>query len=118
MLAAIEQKRKALARMQLAARVKEDLKTVALGTSKINYLDPRITVAWCKLNEVRALAQPLLRTHCLPFRLCTAPALPCYHILHCSHAPWCSPTCRTRLHAQALGVCQACVCAPSQGQPV
>lgn len=26
---------------------KEDLKTVALGTSKINYLDPRITVAWC-----------------------------------------------------------------------
>ena len=27
-------------------QVKEDLKTVALGTSKINYLDPRITVAW------------------------------------------------------------------------
>jgi len=26
--------------------VKEDLKTVALSTSKINYLDPRITVAW------------------------------------------------------------------------
>lgn len=26
---------------------KEELKTVALGTSKINYLDPRITVAWC-----------------------------------------------------------------------
>lgn len=32
--------------------VKEDLKTVALGTSKLNYLDPRITVAWCKRNEV------------------------------------------------------------------
>lgn len=31
---------------------KEDLKTVALGTSKINYLDPRITVAWCKRQEV------------------------------------------------------------------
>ncbi|KAL6077821.1 DNA topoisomerase I [Balamuthia mandrillaris] len=27
---------------------KEELKTVALGTSKINYLDPRITAAWCK----------------------------------------------------------------------
>lgn len=26
--------------------------TVALGTSKINYMDPRITVAWCKRNEV------------------------------------------------------------------
>lgn len=33
-------------------QTKEDLKTVALGTSKINYLDPRITVAWCKRNEV------------------------------------------------------------------
>ncbi|KAE8775865.1 DNA topoisomerase 1 [Hordeum vulgare] len=31
---------------------KEDLKMVALGTSKINYLDPRITVAWCKTHEV------------------------------------------------------------------
>ncbi|PWA99650.1 DNA topoisomerase I alpha [Artemisia annua] len=31
---------------------KEDLKTVALGTSRINYLDPRITVAWCKRHEV------------------------------------------------------------------
>ncbi|GMN48571.1 hypothetical protein TIFTF001_017751 [Ficus carica] len=31
---------------------KEETKTVALGTSKINYLDPRITVAWCKRHEV------------------------------------------------------------------
>ncbi|KAK2463248.1 hypothetical protein APHAL10511_004903 [Amanita phalloides] len=27
-------------------------KEVALGTSKINYLDPRITAAWCKLHDV------------------------------------------------------------------
>ncbi|KAG6820739.1 hypothetical protein H0H93_012385 [Arthromyces matolae] len=27
-------------------------KEVALGTSKINYLDPRITVAWCKAQDV------------------------------------------------------------------
>ncbi|KAG6857680.1 hypothetical protein H0H87_004096 [Tephrocybe sp. NHM501043] len=27
-------------------------KEVALGTSKINYLDPRITVAWCKTQNV------------------------------------------------------------------
>jgi len=32
--------------------VKEDTKQVALGTSKINYMDPRITVAWCKSKEV------------------------------------------------------------------
>ncbi|KAI6157814.1 DNA topoisomerase I [Pisolithus tinctorius] len=27
-------------------------KEVALGTSKINYLDPRITAAWCKIHNV------------------------------------------------------------------
>lgn len=31
---------------------KEETKSIALGTSKINYNDPRITVAWCKRNEV------------------------------------------------------------------
>ncbi len=48
----IERKREMLAKMEINAKVKEDLKTVALGTSKINYLDPRITVAWCKVHEV------------------------------------------------------------------
>jgi DNA topoisomerase-1 len=38
--------------MEMDKKIKEDLKTVALGTSKINYLDPRITVAWCKRHEV------------------------------------------------------------------
>lgn len=33
-------------------QTKDDMKTIALGTSKINYLDPRITVAWCKRHEV------------------------------------------------------------------
>jgi DNA topoisomerase-1 len=32
---------------------KNDSKEFALGTSKTNYNDPRITVAWCKKNEVR-----------------------------------------------------------------
>jgi hypothetical protein len=39
-------------KMEMDKMIKEDLKTVALGTSKINYLDPRITVAWCKRHEV------------------------------------------------------------------
>ena len=37
-----------LAKLNANITVKDELKTVALGTSKINYLDPRITVAWCK----------------------------------------------------------------------
>ena len=39
-------------KMRLDMSVKDDLKTVALGTSKINYMDPRITVAWCKRHDV------------------------------------------------------------------
>ena len=31
---------------------KDRLKNVSLGTSKINYNDPRITIAWCKKHEV------------------------------------------------------------------
>ncbi|KAH8119571.1 hypothetical protein DFH11DRAFT_1723074 [Phellopilus nigrolimitatus] len=31
---------------------REEGKEVALGTSKINYLDPRITAAWCKHHDV------------------------------------------------------------------
>lgn len=45
--AKVAAKEAAITKLELSARVKEDLKTVALGTSKINYLDPRITVAWC-----------------------------------------------------------------------
>lgn len=41
-----------LAKLTSDMEMKEDLQTVALGTSKQNYLDPRITVAWCKANEV------------------------------------------------------------------
>jgi len=29
---------------------KDDEKDIALGTSKTNYNDPRISVAWCKQN--------------------------------------------------------------------
>ncbi|KAL9679527.1 hypothetical protein QQ045_017392 [Rhodiola kirilowii] len=39
-------------KLELDKDTKEQLKTVALGTSKINYLDPRISVAWCKRHEV------------------------------------------------------------------
>jgi DNA topoisomerase-1 len=48
----LTKKMQALQKAELAVAVKEDLKTVALGTSKINYMDPRITIAWCKRNEV------------------------------------------------------------------
>ena len=39
-------------KLKLDLRNKDENKEVALGTSKINYMDPRISVAWCKRNEV------------------------------------------------------------------
>lgn len=39
-------------KMELDLKHKDSNKDVALGTSKINYMDPRISVAWCKRNEV------------------------------------------------------------------
>ncbi|KAJ7532871.1 hypothetical protein O6H91_13G023500 [Diphasiastrum complanatum] len=48
----LDQNNQKMDKMKLDMRVKDDLKTVALGTSKINYMDPRITVAWCKRHEV------------------------------------------------------------------
>jgi len=37
-----------LKKWEIKKAEKDDLKTVALGTSKINYMDPRITAAWCQ----------------------------------------------------------------------
>lgn len=36
-----------LARLCTKATDKEENKQVALGTAKLNYLDPRISIAWC-----------------------------------------------------------------------
>eukprot|EP00922_Rhytidocystis_sp_ex-Travisia-forbesii_P025243 GHVS01037061.1.p1 GENE.GHVS01037061.1~~GHVS01037061.1.p1 ORF type:complete len:606 (+),score=83.30 GHVS01037061.1:223-2040(+) len=38
--------------MDLRIKMKHDNKTVALGTSKINYMDPRITVTFCKKYDM------------------------------------------------------------------
>ncbi|XP_069778297.1 DNA topoisomerase I, mitochondrial-like isoform X3 [Narcine bancroftii] len=37
-----------LKKLEVQATDREENKQIALGTSKLNYLDPRITVAWCK----------------------------------------------------------------------
>ncbi|XP_031755789.1 topoisomerase (DNA) I, gene 2 isoform X3 [Xenopus tropicalis] len=37
-----------LMRMEVQATDREENKQIALSTSKLNYLDPRISVAWCK----------------------------------------------------------------------
>lgn len=49
---ALEKLREQMAKLELQATDKEENKEIALGTSKLNYLDPRISVAWCKKNNV------------------------------------------------------------------
>lgn len=41
-----------ISKMELDLKHRDDNKEVSLGTSKINYMDPRITVAFCKRNEI------------------------------------------------------------------
>ncbi|XP_017544539.1 DNA topoisomerase I, mitochondrial isoform X3 [Pygocentrus nattereri] len=41
-----------LLKMEVQATDREENKQIALSTSKLNYLDPRISVAWCKNMEV------------------------------------------------------------------
>ncbi|XP_039619433.1 DNA topoisomerase I, mitochondrial isoform X1 [Polypterus senegalus] len=55
----VEKKRKAYKRckegvmkLMVQATDRQENKQIALGTSKLNYLDPRISVAWCKNTEV------------------------------------------------------------------
>merc|ERR1712133_44774 len=55
----VEKKKKAvgrlkeqLSKLEIQQIDKDENKTIALGTSKLNYLDPRISVAWCKKFDV------------------------------------------------------------------
>merc|ERR1712223_390904 len=49
---AVERQMEQLNKLETQAVDKEENKTIALGTSKLNYLDPRISVAWCKKFDV------------------------------------------------------------------
>jgi len=57
----------AMEKAESDAALKEDMKEIALGTSKLNYLDPRITVQWCKTHEV-PLEKLFNKTERLKFR--------------------------------------------------
>lgn len=41
-----------ITKLELDLKHKDDNKEVSLGTSKLNYMDPRISVAFCKKNEI------------------------------------------------------------------
>jgi len=41
-----------LEKLEIQRTDRDENKTIALGTSKLNYLDPRISVAWCKKHDV------------------------------------------------------------------
>uniref|UniRef100_A0A4W4FE91 DNA topoisomerase I n=1 Tax=Electrophorus electricus TaxID=8005 RepID=A0A4W4FE91_ELEEL len=45
---AVQRVEEQLMKLEVQATDREENKQIALGTSKLNYLDPRISVAWCK----------------------------------------------------------------------
>jgi DNA topoisomerase-1 len=45
----VEQK---ISKLEKKITSRDENKEIALNTSKLNYMDPRITVTWCKNNEV------------------------------------------------------------------
>ena len=45
---AVQRLEEQLMKLEVQATDREENKQIALGTSKLNYLDPRITMAWCK----------------------------------------------------------------------
>ncbi|KAM5246290.1 DNA topoisomerase 1 isoform 2-T2 [Ctenodactylus gundi] len=45
---AVQRLEEQLMKLEVQATDREENKQIALGTSKLNYLDPRISVAWCK----------------------------------------------------------------------
>jgi DNA topoisomerase I len=49
---AIAKAKKSLATEEYKVFEKKENKNIALSTSKINYMDPRISITWCKNNEV------------------------------------------------------------------
>ncbi|KAK9510729.1 hypothetical protein O3M35_005458 [Rhynocoris fuscipes] len=49
---ALERLKQQLTKLEVQETDREENKTIALGTSKLNYLDPRISVAWCKKYNV------------------------------------------------------------------
>ena len=62
-LAAIDKEKKRVAADEFKLEEKREGKNLSLGTSKINYMDPRITISWCKNNEVpieKLFTKPLM----------------------------------------------------------
>jgi len=59
--------REALNRLEMQVTDKDENKDIALGTSKLNYLDPRISIGWCKKNDV-PIEKVYSKTHREKFR--------------------------------------------------
>lgn len=49
---ALERYKERLNREENAIQIKDDNKSVSLGTSKINYIDPRIVTSWARAQNV------------------------------------------------------------------
>jgi hypothetical protein len=78
---AVEKLKDGLRKLEIQVTDKEENKDIALGTSKLNYLDPRISVAWCKKNGV-PIEKVYSKTQRDKFRWAIDMATPQYHFFN------------------------------------
>jgi hypothetical protein len=83
----VERLKDQLHKLELQATDKEENKEIALGTSKLNYLDPRISVSWCVVTHTRAHIHALSHTHTVHAYLpaCTLTYDSRQHLHTCTH---------------------------------
>ncbi|CAF2335958.1 unnamed protein product [Rotaria sp. Silwood2] len=74
----LQRTEEALKKLEVQALDREENKDIALGTSKLNYLDPRISVAWCKKWSV-PIEKIYSKTQRDKFRWAIDMATPDYH---------------------------------------
>lgn len=56
----LERLKEQLKKLELQETDRDENKTIALGTSKLNYLDPRISVAWLVSNIISKILNIVL----------------------------------------------------------
>lgn len=78
---AVEKLKEQLRKLEIQTIDKQENKDIALGTSKLNYLDPRISVGWCKKWNV-PLEKIYSKTQRDKFRWAIDMATPDYHFFN------------------------------------
>lgn len=77
----VEKLKEGLKKLEMQVTDKDENKDIALGTSKLNYLDPRISIGWCKKYDV-PIEKIYSKTQREKFRWAIDMTTPDYHFFN------------------------------------